>query len=422
MRAVQLGGLAAAGALGVAALTAVPSDAAPSATPTPTVSPSRSATRSTQPTAPPPTPAQPVQCAPPQAVPALHAEPWAQQRLDFTRVWNLTKGAGVTVAVVDSGVDTHQVQLAGHVTMVDLTHTLKRDCIGHGTAVAGIIGAQDQRASNLPFVGVAPAVHLIAVKFTNQDHTDGADPNLPKGIRKAVELHAKVINVSVTSPNTLALRSAVEYAQEHDAVVVAAAGNVTDSDKGTVGPAYPAAYPDVVGVGSLDTNGTVADSSNTVTKVSVSAPGKGVATTWPGGYAPAEEGTSFAAAFVSGTVALVRSYHPNLNYKQVKARIEATADGTVGAGSGAGMINPVQAVTALLPEENGREVTAPGAAAPPIRIAYRRRWTTRPASTALLMTGVALALAAAAVIGGIFIPMGRRRAWQPGRRRPPPDA
>ena len=133
--------------------------------------------------------------------------------------------------------------------------------------------------------------------------------------------------------------------------MVAAAGNVTDQDKGTTGPAYPAAYPDVVGVGSLSPDGSLADSSNTTTKVSVSAPGKEVATIWPGGYAPAEEGTSFAAAFVSGTAALVRAYHPALDYKQVKRRLEATADGSSGTGSGAGMINPVEAVTALLPGE-----------------------------------------------------------------------
>jgi type VII secretion-associated serine protease mycosin len=417
MGAVKAGGLAAAGILALAALIGTPSAAAakptPKATSKSSASPSRSAAK--------PSPTPTIACAPAQPVAALHTEPWAQQRLDFTRVWNLTRGNGVTVAVVDSGVDANHVQLAGHVTSVDVTHTMTRDCIGHGTAVAGIIAAQDRRSRNVPFVGVAPGVHLISVKFTNQDHTDGADPNLPRAIRAAVNYKAKVINVSVTSPDTGALRSAVRYAQAHDAVVVAAAGNVTDQDKGTTGPAYPAAYPDVVGVGSLSPDGSVADSSNTTTKVSVSAPGKEVATTWPGGYAPAEEGTSFAAAYVSGTAALVRAYHPALDYKQVKNRLEATADGSSGAGSGAGMINPVQAVTALLPGEGPNAGPTAAGSGHAIRVAYRRPPDRQTRSVALLVTGVALGASALAVAGGVFIPMGRRRGWQPGSRNTSPD-
>jgi len=419
MRAGKLGGLAAAGALVLTALVGTPPAAALKPTPTPksTASPSRSAPQPT----PKPTPKPTIECLPARPIASLKTEPWAQKRLDFTRVWNLTRGNGVTVAVVDSGVDATHVQLAGHVTSVDLTRTTTRDCIGHGTAVAGIIAAQDRRSRDVPFVGVAPGVHLISVKFTNQDHVDGADPNLPRAIRAAVNSKAKVINVSVTSPDTFALRSAVRYAQSHDAVVVAAAGNVTDQDKGTTGPAYPAAYPGVMGVGSLSADGSVADSSNTTTKVSVSAPGKEVATTWPGGYAPAEEGTSFAAAYVSGTAALVRAYHPALDYKQVKSRLEATADGSSGTGSGAGMIDPVQAVTALLPGEGTNTAPPASEGGEAIHVAYRRPPDRQTRSMALLVTGLALGASALAVAAGVFIPMGRRRGWQPGSRTTPAD-
>jgi membrane-anchored mycosin MYCP len=409
MRTVKLGGFAAAGALGLAALVGTPSAAAAKPTPKTTAS------------SPPASPTPALTCAPSKPVASLTTEPWAQQRLDFTRVWDLTRGKGVTVAIVDSGVDANNVQLAGHVTSIDLTHTVRTDCVGHGTAVAGIIGAQDRRPRDLPIVGVAPDARLLSVKFTNQERTVGTVPDLPLAIRTAADHKAKVINVSVTAPDTAALRSAVRYAQARDALVVAAAGNVTDQDKGTTGPAYPAAYPDVVGVGSLSPDGSVADSSNTATKVSVSAPGKQVATIWPGGYAPAEEGTSFAAAYVSGTAALVRAYHPTLDYKQVKSRLEATADGSAGAGSGAGMINPVQAVTALLPGEgpNAGPTTSNGGQA--IRVAYRRPPDHETRSIALLVTGAALGASALAVAGGVFIPMGRRRGWQPGHRQSPPD-
>jgi type VII secretion-associated serine protease mycosin len=415
---VKLGGLAVAGALGLVAFTSAPPAVA--LKPTPSTTPS--AKRSSKPPSTPTTaPSQPIECNPPQAVAALTTQPWAQQRLDFTQVWNLTKGKGVTVAVVDSGVDVTQPQLAGHVTSVDVTHTRTTDCVGHGTAVAGIIAAQDRRSQNMPVVGVAPDVHLVSVKFTNQEHIEGSDPNLAKAIREAVALKAKVINVSVQAPDTPDLKSAVKYAQSRDAVVVAAAGNVSDQNRGTVGPAYPAEYPGVIGVGSLAPDGTVAGSSNTTTKVSVSAPGQAVATLWPGGYAPNEEGSSFAAAFVSGTAALVRAYHPKLNYKQVKARLEATADGSAGAGSGAGMINPRQAVTALLPgEEPGSAGAPPGATEPgsghAIRVAYREPPDRQTRSVALVVAGAALGGAAVVVAAGVFVPMGRRRGWQPGRR------
>jgi type VII secretion-associated serine protease mycosin len=423
---VKLGGLAVAGALGLVAFTSAPPAVA--LKPTPRTSPRATQSRkppakSTPTVAPSPT----IQCNPPQAVASLTTEPWAQQQLDFTRAWNMTKGKGVTVAVVDSGIDVTHPQLAGRVTSVDLTHTRTTDCIGHGTAVAGIIAAQDRRSQNVPFVGVAPDVRLLSVKFTNQEHIQGSDPNLAKAIREAAALKAKVINVSVQAPDTPDLKAAVKYAQSRDAVVVAAAGNVTDQNRGTVGPAYPAEYPDVIGVGSLTSGGAVADTSNTTTKVSVSAPGQAVATTWPGGYAPNEEGSSFAAAFVSGTAALVRAYHPKLNYKQVKARIEATANGSAGVGSGAGMINPWQAVTELLPGEDSGSAGAPPGATEPgsghaIQIAYRKPPDRRTRSVALVVTGAALGAVVIAVAAGVFVPMGRRRGWQPGRRSVGSDA
>ncbi|MCO5985077.1 S8 family serine peptidase [Actinoallomurus spadix] len=432
MSRVKPAAFAVAGALTIASLTSVQTALAlgkPTAGPTSkssprptvtksvtksvTVTPTPKATR----TSPTPAPRPSVTCNPDLGVPSLNAEPWAQKRLDFTRAWKLTRGKGVTVAVVDSGVDATQRQLSGRVALVDVSNTIKRDCLGHGTAVAGIIGARDMRDRNMPFVGVAPEANLISVKFTNQMTTTGTDPHLAKAIREAADLKAKVINVSVQAPDSPALRAAVKYAQARDAVIVAAAGNVQGNGGAAAGAAYPAEYPGVISVGSLNEDGTVADSSNVTTRVSVAAPGKNLATTWPGGYAPAEEGTSFASAFVSGTVALVRAYHPDLDHQQVKQRIEATADGSVGTGSGAGMINPMLAVSALLPGEQHHSVSpAPAVPARPVQVAYRRPPDRRTRSVALTIAGVALAGAAVVVAGGVLIPMGRRRNWQPGSR------
>jgi subtilisin family serine protease len=171
----------------------------------------------------------------------------------------------------------------------------------------------------------------------------------------AVQFGADVINLSLATPDDVpALRNAVEYALRHNVVVVAAAGN--DLPHGGTGPFYPAAYPGVLAVGAAGPGGALAAFSDRHTPVAVTAPGVNVTSAYPGtfpeAYAPAQNGTSFAAAFVSGVVALVRSAHPELTAAQVVARIEATARGTAGPGTGHGMVDPVRAVTAVLPAES----------------------------------------------------------------------
>ena len=121
-------------------------------TPTPTASPKP--TPKPQPQAiPVPVTAEPRpsrDCPANQPAPRITAEPWAQKALDFSSVWPLTTGQGVTVAVVDSGVD-YSPQLAGRVTAIDLTGQGPQDCVGHGTAVAAIIAASDIQARGMPF-------------------------------------------------------------------------------------------------------------------------------------------------------------------------------------------------------------------------------------------------------------------------------
>src|SRR5207302_297671 len=147
-------------------------------------------------------------------------------------------------------------------------------------------------------------------------------------------------NLSLATPDDVpALRNAVEYALRHNVVVVAAAGNDVPDD--STGPFYPAAYPGVLAVGAVEPGGVLARFSDRHTPVGVTAPGVNVTTAYPGtfpaAYELAQNGTSFAAAFVSGVVALVRSAHPGLTAAQVVARIEATARGATGPGTGHGL-------------------------------------------------------------------------------------
>jgi type VII secretion-associated serine protease mycosin len=353
-----------------------------------------------------------------RGVAAPKSTPWAQQALGFASVWGLTRGAGVTVAVVDSGVDANP-QFGNRISNgPDLAPSTTgappdADCVGHGTSVASLIAAAP--VPGVSFTGAAPAAHVLSVKITNTDTFPG--PVAAEGIRAAVAAGAQVVNLSLATVSTPALESAVQFAQAHDVVVVAAAGN--DTPGGVVGPFYPAAYPGVLSVGAVGPDGTLASFSDTRTPVSVTAPGLGVTTAYPGvfpqAYDPASNGTSFATAFVSGVAALVRAAHPGLTQAQVVARITATANGSAGPGTGHGLVNPVQAVTAVLPATTpGAVGVSPGAPRDRVTVDRAPRPDRAAASIALPIAAGAAALAVLVVAAAVVIPAGRRRRWRPG--------
>jgi subtilisin family serine protease len=193
-------------------------------------------------------------------------------------------------------------------------------------------------------------------------------------------------------------------------VLVAAAGN--DDANGGKGPFYPAAYPGVLSVGAVAPDGSLASFSDTRTPVTVTAPGVDVASAYPGAYPDAysleDNGTSFATAFVSGVTALVRASHPNLSAAQVVARIAATADGAAGPGTGHGMVNPVQAVTAVLPEDGA------GAAAQHVSVSRPAPPDTRTRTVAMAIGGGAIACVLLVIAAATVIPAARRRRWHAG--------
>ncbi|SNS79190.1 type VII secretion-associated serine protease mycosin [Streptosporangium subroseum] len=347
-------------------------------------------------------------CSPPRGT-ATIGESWAQRRLNLPEVWQLTRGAGVTVAIVDSGLDTGHPQLKRGIAE-DVTGTGARDCFGHGTEVAGIVAAVPVRG--VPFTGVAPEVKLISVKHTNDER--GQVGMLAQAIVKAVQLGADVINVSVQASDQPDLRNAVAYALAKNVVVVAAAGNV-NKDDGSPVAAYPATYPGVLSVGSAGPDGRRADSSNPITPIAVMAPGTGITSTLPGQvYKEDLEGTSFAAAYVTGVVALVRARYPELTNEEVGRRITLTADGGSGTGTGAGMVNPLLAVSAILPSET--VALAPQEPAPlaPDAIRPAPEEDARSVSIATRVALFSLAAAVLITLGSITIPLGRRRGWRAG--------
>ncbi|MEV5325744.1 type VII secretion-associated serine protease mycosin [Nonomuraea fastidiosa] len=357
--------------------------------------------------------AAPDRCNPPRGTVEV-GESWAQKRLDPKRVWSLSTGANVTVAVIDTGVDlTHpQLRLAGK---ADLVGSGYNDCVGHGTAVAGIIGAQYVRG--VLFHGMAPGVRLLSYKFTDSE-TDGKTELLIKGIKAAADQGAKVINVSSKTLDHPALEAAVRYALAKDAVIVAAAGNVSRRD-GTPSPAYPASYDGVLAVGAAGPDGALSEFSNKETPVSVLGPGQNLVSTWPGrSYFKGLDGTSYAAPYVAGVVALVRARYPTLDQAQVRRRIIATADGATGAGKGAGMVNPMQAVSAVLPfEPENAPVVAPPPPSPLPSSAVTKAAPVdhKAIELAVVIAVCAVGLALLVLALRVVVPMGRRRGWRPGR-------
>lgn len=354
----------------------------------------------------------------------MTAQPWPETMLNFTDVWPLTKGKGVTVAVLDSGVDAGHPQLTNVTKTVDLTHTNLTDCVGHGTGVAGIIGGQDLRPTkHIPFYGVAPDAKIISIKIANQKQNNNSALVGP-AIEQAVDLHAKIINLSVDSPDTASLRSAVKYATDHDVLIVASAGNITDKNQQPQ-KAYPASYPGVLSVGAIDEKGQLAsDFSNTVTPVTVVAPGQNIISTFPSppGTYILESGTSFAAPYVAGTAALVWSHSPKMTYLQVKQAIEGTADGGTVTGTGAGVVNPLRAVTAVDTGRGGVPTVAAQPAVRPVTILQPEPVDHFGRMLALSIAGAALTVATVVSVIGVVVPAGRRRGWRPDRRttgRPP---
>ncbi|WP_327087509.1 S8 family serine peptidase [Nonomuraea sp. NBC_01738] len=357
------------------------------------------------------------ECQPEKGTMKLPAgEPWAQKRLDVKSAWRLTRGAGARVAVVDSGVDFRHPQLRWISKIIDVTRTgyRDRDCVGHGTAVTGIIAAKP--IEGVPFYGVAPDATMIMIKQSNS--TQGDPKDLVAAINEAVKNKADVINVSIKASDTPQLKAAVMNALAQDIVIVAAAGNVKNQ-KEEVEPAYPASYEGVLAVGSATQDGRHAETSNAATPVGVIAPGVGLLVPWTGrSYKLSEEGSSFACAYVTGVAALVRSRYPRLDQDQVRRRIIATADGAAGKGTGAGMVNPALAVSAVLPfEPAGMPVVAPP---PPLpisadAIAKAPKPDTVTANIAMVVTGAALVIVLLAGAFVLVVPLGKRRGWKPGR-------
>jgi subtilisin family serine protease len=377
--------------------------------------------------------------------------------LHVQSAWATTKGKGVTVAVIDSGVDPTVSDLAGSVaTGPDLTRLKTQPGNQywgeHGTWMASIIaGHGDGLDDESGIMGVAPEAKIYSIRVIPDKQDPGystyeaenetvIQKSLATGIMDAVKYGAQVISMSIGYSSASSwVRNAVQYAYSHGAVLVASSGNSGQDDERSdhdyAPVSFPADYPGVLSVGALDGSGAASFSSNNLS-VQVAAPGVKVPAEGRGNLYWTVDGTSPACALVAGVAALIKSEYPGISPALVIQALTSTAQNTppgYNVHTGFGTVNAADALTAAGQLEKahaaGSQVTAssrfgggpggvPPAPVPP-----------RGISQLLMFVVLAIMSFALAVAGGIWLAVlgrpgkGAHAAPHPGPpgSRYPPD-
>jgi subtilisin family serine protease len=314
-----------------------------------------------------------------QADPLLERQ-WALGSARVPGAWATTVGRDVTVAVLDSGIDSSSPELAGNLWtnqaevegngldddrngFVDDVHGADvvngdgdpADGFGHGTAVAGVIGARGDNGVGIS--GVAWRVRLMPVKVL-RDSGWGTTGSLVSGLRYAVANGARVINLSVNGADaSRALDEAIRAAEAAGALVVTSAGNDgRDRDQVT---SYPASIPSpaLLAVASANRAGQLAHSSAYgANSVDIAAPGENILTSDLGGRYSTRSGTSFAAAHVSGAAALLAAARPKASGVELRNALVASArrGGRVDESISGGQLDVTAALKRLAPRLHRR--------------------------------------------------------------------
>ena len=272
--------------------------------------------------------------------PTSYRYQYMHDTVDSYAAWGVTTGKGVTVAVIDTGVKAKHEDLP-NLRRVEVTNGNEflglDDATGHGTHVAGIIGAA--MGNGKGGAGIAPGATILSLRVVNAAGYI-YDSALIAALRTAVKNGAQIVNISIggTAYNAV-FQKVINEAAEAGVTVVAAMGN-----DGTNCLNYPAGYDNVIGVVSVDRTNNRASGSSYGTWGDVAAPGAVVwSTTYNGSYGP-KSGTSMASPVVAGVAALYKSVHPDATPAQITARLKATAT-RGGSDLGAGIVNAAAALS-----------------------------------------------------------------------------
>ncbi|MFJ5952506.1 type VII secretion-associated serine protease mycosin [Streptomyces noursei] len=298
--------------------------------------------------------------AQPSAADSIRDRQWPLSAYDAESVRKLSTGRGVTVAVIDTGVDGTHPDLVGNVLSGKnfleggtADHVTTDD---HGTSMAGLIAGHGHgTGGSAGVMGLAPEAKILPLRVT----ADNASLVVTRGtpvadaVRYAVDHGASVINMSLAGPEEVpGLEGAIRYARQKDAVVVAGTGN-----DGTSVPTYPASIPGVLGVGAVDSSRKIWSKSNYGPDVLLTAPGVGTISTSVDHMYSTGDGTSVATAYVSAAAALLRAKFPDLSAGQIANRLVKTAKLPESAKDlkvpdqhyGYGFIRPYSALTEDIP-------------------------------------------------------------------------
>ncbi|MEU8815619.1 type VII secretion-associated serine protease mycosin [Actinoplanes sp. NPDC048796] len=347
---------------------------------------------------------------------SFRIDQWYLKTLNISEAHAISKGAGISVAVIDTGVYPHvdlRRNLLPGVNLASGGGDGRKDQDGHGTGMAGIIAAHGRGDDGV--LGIAPSAKVLPIKITNRGSSMPA-ATMTKGVEWAMRNDAKVINISAETSPAFGLADAVSVAISNDIVVVAGAGN---KSKQAI-MAYPAAIDGVLTVGAVDRRGKYASFSITGRRVQICAPGDEITTTQTQGKYVDTSGTSAATAVASGAAALVRAKFPQISAEEVVHRITATADDIGAPGRddecGYGRLNIVKALTADVPPLGGQTPASP-TTAPPVTAAAAPATSAAGAAQqgaeeggrgrGLLYGGIAAVVGLGGVLG--FVVLRRRR-------------
>jgi type VII secretion-associated serine protease mycosin len=272
---------------------------------------------------------------------------WYLKPLKVAEAHRISRGAGVVVGVIDTGVGADHPDLRGAVLAG--TNTVREngrgdaDTEGHGTAMAALIAGRG-RSGERGLLGIAPAARILPIRPSDDTYF------VADGITWAMRHGADVLSMSFAVQDSEELQAAVDAARRADIVLVASAGNTGDRGNAVE---YPGAYPGVLAVGAVDRRGRVARFSQHGPQVDIVAPGVDMYTAGLAGTYRLGWGSSNSAAIVAGAAALVRARYPELSAEQVVDRLTATAADRGDPGRddhyGHGALDLVAALTAPQP-------------------------------------------------------------------------